>query len=179
MIPFIKQPTLKARRGQSSRLRIRCWESPVGFYCIHSGQTSGRSSRCRIYDDALPVLFGVLGGRLWYVVRSGQIAVYDGSSVVWGDTIPKVLKFTEGGLVVYGAFVGGLIGCSIFLIRRELPKLATLDLIVPALAIGMFFGRLGCFMNGCCYGGLCTDVTGSNSHWEVPLHASSGSGAIV
>ena len=102
-------------------------------------------------------LFGVLGGRLWYVVQVVEFAVYDGSSVVWGDTIPKVLKFTEGGLVVYGAFVGGLIGCSIFLIRRKLPKLATLDLIVPALAIGMFFGRLGCFMNGFAASGLCTD----------------------
>ncbi len=104
-------------------------------------------------------LFGVLGGRLWYVLQKwSEFAVTDRNQVInWGETIPKILKFTEGGLVVYGAFVGGLIGCSIFLIRRKLPKLATLDLIVPALAIGMFFGRLGCFMNGCCYGGLCTD----------------------
>ena len=102
---------------------------------------------------------GVLGGRLWYVMQKwAEFAVTDSQGVVaWSDTLLKILKFTEGGLVVYGAFVGGLIGCSIFLIRRKLPKLATLDLIVPSLALGMFFGRLGCFMNGCCFGGLSTD----------------------
>ena len=104
-------------------------------------------------------LGGVLGGRLWYVLQKwGEFAVVDRNGVVaWTETLSKILKFTEGGLVVYGAFVGGLIGCSVFLLRRKLPKLATLDLIAPALALGMFFGRLGCFMNGCCYGGLCTD----------------------
>lgn len=161
VIPFIEPTDSEGPTG----VKIRGY----GFFVL-LGVTSGifiasiQARRQGVHPDVVfsmtlyLFLFGVLGGRLWYVVQKwSEFAVYDGSSVVWGDTIPKVLKFTEGGLVVYGAFVGGLIGCSIFLIRRKLPKLATLDLIVPALAIGMFFGRLGCFMNGCCYGGLCTD----------------------
>jgi len=100
---------------------------------------------------------GILGGRCWYVIQKwSNFAVFHGdASVNWQITVPKILKFTEGGLVVYGALIGSLIGCLIFITRRKLPRLATLDLIVPAMMAGMFFGRLGCFMNGCCFGGLC------------------------
>ncbi|MEC7565572.1 MAG: prolipoprotein diacylglyceryl transferase [Planctomycetota bacterium] len=100
---------------------------------------------------------GILGGRCWYVIQKwSNFAVFHrDASVDWQVTVPKILKFTEGGLVVYGALIGSLIGCLIFITRRKLPRLATLDLVVPAMMAGMFFGRLGCFMNGCCFGGLC------------------------
>lgn len=100
---------------------------------------------------------GILGGRSWYVIQKwSQFAIFHrDASVDWGATISHILKFTEGGLVIYGALIGSLLGCLIFITRRKLPRLATLDLVVPAMMVGMFFGRLGCFMNGCCFGGLC------------------------
>jgi len=71
--------------------------------------------------------------------------------------IGRILKFTEGGLVVYGSLIGAMLAYLIVLHRRQLPKLATLDLFVPGLAIGLAFGRLGCLLNGCCWGGVCED----------------------
>ena len=37
--------------------------------------------------------------------------------------------------------------------KHRLPLLAMADLIAPSMAIGLAFGRIGCFLNGCCYGG--------------------------
>lgn len=102
---------------------------------------------------------GLFGGRAWYVIQKwGDFATFDlQGNVAWNVTLPRIVKFTEGGLVVYGALIGSMLGCLFYISLRKLPKLATLDMIVPALMVGMFFGRIGCFMNGCCYGGLCDD----------------------
>ena len=99
---------------------------------------------------------GLLGGRTWYVIQKwADFATFEQGNVVWNVTLPRIVRFTEGGLVVYGALIGSMLGCLFYISLRKLPKLATLDMIVPALMVGMFFGRIGCFMNGCCYGGLC------------------------
>ena len=74
-----------------------------------------------------------------------------------GETLGSIFKFTEGGLVVYGSFIGGFIAVAYYIIRHRLPLLTFGDVIVPCLFIGVFFGRIGCLMNGCCYGGRCED----------------------
>ena len=61
-----------------------------------------------------------------------------------------------GGLVVYGAVIGGILGTLAFIHRYKLPSLAMFDLAIPSLMLGMGLGRLGCLMNGCCFGSLCS-----------------------
>lgn len=70
-----------------------------------------------------------------------------------GQTLVEIVKFTEGGLVVYGALLGGLLAFVIFSWRRRLPSLLVADVIVPGMALGLAFGRIGCLLNGCCFGG--------------------------
>lgn len=70
-----------------------------------------------------------------------------------------MLRFTEGGLVVYGSFIGGFLAVSFYLMRHHLPVLKLGDVIVPCMFLGVFFGRIGCLMNGCCYGGRCEDTS--------------------
>ena len=60
-----------------------------------------------------------------------------------------------GGLVVYGAFFGGVLGLLWFWRKHRIPLLATADLIAPSLALGVAIGRIGCLLNGCCFGGEC------------------------
>jgi phosphatidylglycerol:prolipoprotein diacylglycerol transferase len=55
--------------------------------------------------------------------------------------------------VIFGGFIGAMIGFVTFLRKQRLPLLAMADLIAPSMAIGLAFGRIGCFLNGCCYGG--------------------------
>ena len=66
------------------------------------------------------------------------------------------LKITSGGLTVYG----GLILATALVVpyflylryRQGVNPLKLLDIMAPSLALGLAFGRLGCFLNGCCYG---------------------------
>ncbi len=101
---------------------------------------------------------GILGARLFYVIEYWDARF---QLDTWTDTLLAMLKFTEGGLVVYGAFLGACVAFFYFVRQRHLPPLALADLIAPSLLVGLACGRLGCLLNGCCYGGE------SNDPWAV------------
>ena len=108
-----------------------------------------------IYSLAVSLFIcGLLGGRLFYVIEYWETRF---SKAPWVE----VFKFTEGGLVVYGALMGAIAAFVWFVHKHRLPMLAMADLIAPSLAIGLAFGRIGCFLNGCCYGGI------SDEPWAV------------
>ncbi|MGB7327051.1 MAG: prolipoprotein diacylglyceryl transferase family protein [Rubripirellula sp.] len=96
---------------------------------------------------------GIFGARAFFVIQYRQQFIGD----TMMQTIGNMLKFTEGGLVVYGSFIGGSLAVTYFLIRHKLPVLKFGDVIVPCMFLGVFFGRIGCVMNGCCYGGRCEE----------------------
>jgi phosphatidylglycerol:prolipoprotein diacylglycerol transferase len=64
-----------------------------------------------------------------------------------------VFKFWQGGLTFYGGVLVAIPVGVWFAKRRDLAPLAAADVIAPALMLGLSFGRIGCFLNGCCYGG--------------------------
>ncbi len=96
---------------------------------------------------------GMVGARLFYVIQYRDSFMAE----TLGQTIRNMVAFTEGGLVVYGSFIGGFIAASVFIAKHHLPLLKLGDVIVPCMFLGVFFGRIGCLMNGCCYGGRCED----------------------
>ncbi len=95
-------------------------------------------------------LGGMIGGRAFYVVEYWRER-FLATSV--RETLLRVINFPEGGLVVYGALFGGVIAVLFFIRKHKLPALATFDLIAPSMLVGLSLGRIGCFLNGCCYGG--------------------------
>ncbi len=58
----------------------------------------------------------------------------------------------SGGLVAYGGFLGGFLGSWFFCARRKIRLLAWADAAVPALASGLLFTRIGCYLFGCDFG---------------------------
>ena len=95
---------------------------------------------------------GIIGARVFWVIQYwGQI--YDPNSV--SNTLANMLNFVEGGLVVYGSLIGAMVGAVWYLRRNKLPMLAVADLVAPSLPLGLAIGRIGCLMNGCCFGGVC------------------------
>lgn len=107
-----------------------------------------------ILSLAMPAFIGgIVGARTFFVIQYYDQFVADS---IW-QTIGNMLKFTEGGLVVYGAFIGGSLAVTAVLLKKKLPVLALGDVIVPCMFLGVFFGRMGCLMNGCCYGGRCEE----------------------
>ncbi|MDI9444381.1 MAG: prolipoprotein diacylglyceryl transferase [Planctomycetota bacterium] len=121
------------------------------------GMTIWRGRRLGLDPDRLVMLCfwmilpGIVGARVFYVIEYWED--FQRATVI--ATIGELLNFTEGGLVVYGSIIGGIAGLLVFLFRHKMPLLATLDLMTPSFMLGLALGRLGCFMNGCCFGGPC------------------------
>ena len=59
--------------------------------------------------------------------------------------------------MVYGSLFGGLLAIGVFTWRQKVPLLAVGDLLVPGMLVGLALGRIGCLLNGCCWGGMCDD----------------------
>ena len=97
------------------------------------------------------ILCGICGARIFYLVQKHRENPIE--SV--GDLLWQLVDMTGGGLVVYGAIFGGTLAFFVVCWFRQLPALRVADIIAPAMAIGQSLGRLGCLMNGCCFGGPC------------------------
>jgi len=93
----------------------------------------------------------IVGARAFFVI---QFWDQFQKETLW-ETVSAAINVTQGGLVVYGSLVGGLAAGLWFVRRRNLPTLALGDLIAPSMFLGLAFGRIGCLLNGCCFGGPC------------------------
>jgi phosphatidylglycerol:prolipoprotein diacylglycerol transferase len=108
-------------------------------------------------DQVISMLFwmivaGIIGARTFYVIQK-----YDEfAGLPLQEFVVKVLDMTKGGLVVYGSLIGGLVAAAIYVWRTRLPVLRVADVIAPGMVLGLAIGRLGCLMNGCCFGGVCS-----------------------
>ena len=98
-------------------------------------------------------LCGIAGARIFYMVQ--KFDTFSPQSL--SDAAVQFVSITEGGLVVYGGLIGGLLAVVVFAYRQRLPLLTIGDVIAPSMLLGLAIGRIGCLMNGCCYGGVCTD----------------------
>ena len=96
-------------------------------------------------------VFGIVGARLFFVIQKWD--EFRQSTLV--GTIVSIASITQGGLVVYGSFLGACVGFLLFVRRHRLPTLPLADVIAPSLLLGLAIGRIGCLLNGCCYGGIC------------------------
>ncbi len=67
------------------------------------------------------------------------------------------LKFWRGGLAFYGGLILAIVAGIVFLKVRKMPLLRVVDASGWAIPLGLGWGRIGCFFNGCCFG----TVTGS------------------
>lgn len=101
---------------------------------------------------------GILGAKLLYYIT------------VWKDIVadPKLLLDFAGGFVVYGGIIAGIAAGYLYCRVKKIEFLRYLDLVVPSVALAQGFGRIGCFLAGCCYGmpwdGACA-VTFSQSQY--------------
>ncbi|MBI2480431.1 MAG: prolipoprotein diacylglyceryl transferase [Planctomycetia bacterium] len=118
---------------------------------IYRGKQIGLDSEL-IYSLAFWLfIIAIAGARLFYVIQKWD--EFERATPL--ATIGAIMKFTEGGLVVYGSVIGGFLALYLFSRRQQMSMFELGDVIAPGMAIGLAFGRIGCLMNGCCYGGIC------------------------
>jgi phosphatidylglycerol:prolipoprotein diacylglycerol transferase len=127
------------------------------------------------------LIWGVIGGRILHVVADGFFWDYvnlclDPSQVSWNITRAECAQaegvwdagegvcrpsgrdcfawaaFWNGGLAYYGGLAVAAVYCMWFLHKEKLPSWRVADMAGMTVPLGLFFGRLGCFLGGCCFG---------------------------
>ena len=97
-----------------------------------------------IGDLAIYILgASLIGARIFYVIQN--IGEYKGSFF-------DVFKVYQGGLVYYGGLIAAFITIIVFSKIKKLDFFNLMDITIMSAILGLAFGRIGCFLNGCCYG---------------------------
>lgn len=91
----------------------------------------------------LLLLFGIIGARLLYVL----INISD-----YKDDLLKIVNIRNGGLAWHGGILGAIVCVIIFARFSGISFWKLIDIMSPAVMLGLAIGRWGCFFNGCCYG---------------------------
>ncbi len=95
------------------------------------------------------IVGGIIGARLLYVTTYWQESF---AAHPWTE----VFMVQRGGLVFYGGLVGASVATIFYCRVRRMALWKLADVLAPSIALGYVFGRLGCLMNGCCYGRACS-----------------------
>ena len=97
----------------------------------------------------LALVGGVLGARIAFVIE--QWDHFQDAP----NRLAAILDVTGGGLIYYGGVLLAMACVLGYLLLKRAPVRRYLDIVAPSLMVGLAFGRAGCLLNGCCYGGPC------------------------
>jgi phosphatidylglycerol---prolipoprotein diacylglyceryl transferase len=95
------------------------------------------------------IVGGIAGGRILYVISYWREQFAQ-------KPFPEIFMVQHGGLVFYGGLIGAIAAGMFYLLLKKLPLWKMADIMAPSIALGYAFGRIGCLMNGCCYGRACS-----------------------
>lgn len=109
---------------------------------IRKGKKKGFDEDPLLNLIILSVIGGVLGGKLLFIITEFKSILND----------PSILLNFGYGFVIYGAIFGGALSVYLYCRRKKWNTIEILDMTVPGVAIAQGFGRIGCFLAGCCYG---------------------------
>ena len=88
------------------------------------------------------IIGGMLGGKGLFIITEFKNIIKE----------PSILLNFGYGFVIYGAIGGGALAMYLYCKKKNWNIIEMLDMTVPGLAIAQGFGRIGCFLAGCCYG---------------------------
>jgi phosphatidylglycerol:prolipoprotein diacylglycerol transferase len=147
------------------------------FLAVKNGKKRGIPRNVIINITFISIIASMVGSRLFYVLF--HLQEFRGR---WGNVFVSIQKDGTVGLIglifVFG-FILAVFSSAVYMYVKKLDYLKIYDSVVPSIALGIFFTRIGCFLNGCCFGKYCelpwAVVFPRNSHagaimGEVPIH---------
>ena len=97
-----------------------------------------------IHDFVFLIVFsGLVGARIFYILLNLDF---------FKQNPKEIMMIQNGGLAWQGGLLAAALTGIVFIRRKGLPILKFADLAAPYIALGQAIGRVGCFLNGCCYG---------------------------
>lgn len=121
----------------------------IGFLLAWRAMVYLRKKTNQPYEDLATLLTwvmvtSVLGARTAYVIEHW--------GVEFSHNPMAILRIDQGGLMFYGGLIAAFTLCIGYTLYHKLNFFDIADVTATAVPLGQFFGRLGCFMHGCCYG---------------------------
>lgn len=118
----------------------------LGILCCiclgaYRAKKKGLSQEAVLDIALLVVVCGFLGAKLLYVLVDFRSFIEDPLDALGSE-----------GFVVYGGIIAGIISMMLYCRKKRLVFREYFDLLVPSVAVAQGFGRIGCFLAGCCYG---------------------------
>lgn len=101
----------------------------------------------------IALVTGIVGARLSHVIENWRQYIDPTRSVA--ANFLDAINIRSGGLTYYGGFLLAFPTLVIYALKKKMPLRLSMDIVAPCLVIGLGFGRVGCFLNGCCYGDEC------------------------
>jgi phosphatidylglycerol:prolipoprotein diacylglycerol transferase len=142
----------------------------IGFYCAMMlaralSRRSGVDPDVMVNAALVALVAGIVGARLSHIFEN--LGEYTRSDLTVGQNLYNAINISSGGLTFYGGFILATIACITYGLMKRVPIRLGMDIIAPCVMIGLGFGRIGCYLNGCCYGAEC------NVPWAVsfPYHS--------
>jgi len=108
-------------------------------YALKEGYTSKTISEIIFWT----VLIGIFGGRIFHVIVHFHY---------YSKHLSEIIRIRNGGLAIQGAILFSLYFIYVYSKTNRINFLKTVDLIAIVTPLGQAIGRIGCFLNGCCYG---------------------------
>ncbi len=88
-------------------------------------------------------LSGIIGSRVFYVAINFPFYLREPL---------EMIMLQHGGMAWFGGLIFGFSAGCLFIKKNKMSLLKTLDLLAPFIALGQAIGRIGCLLNGCCFG---------------------------
>src|SRR3954470_15504038 len=130
----------------------------VGFFCAvylarFLANRCGLDGEVFVNAGLIALLSGVVGARLSHVLEN--LDEFTRSDRTAMQNFFAMINLSSGGLTYYGGFILAFVVLVWYGIKKKIPLTLGMDIIAPCLMIGLGFGRIGCFLNGCCEGAVC------------------------
>jgi phosphatidylglycerol:prolipoprotein diacylglycerol transferase len=141
------------------------------YFAIRKGKKRGIKEDEIVNVAFIIIVASIVGSRLFYVFF--HLDEFTGRWVYAFWPVQEDGTIGLGGLILLGGFILAFISACIYMMIKKLNFWKVADSVAPSIAFGVFLTRIGCYLNGCCFGKAC------DLPWGVNFPPNSPAGSVM
>jgi phosphatidylglycerol:prolipoprotein diacylglycerol transferase len=141
------------------------------FIAIKKGEKRDIKSDEIINVGFIIIISSIIGARLFYVLF--HLSEFEGRWLYTFWPVQEDGTVGLGGLILLGGFIAALLSSIVYILYKKLNFWKLADSMIPGFALGIFLTRIGCYLNGCCFGKEC------HLPWAVKFPPGSPAGSTM